>query len=106
MALKASRTGFPGDLVIKLGSQEGASDIGIMRLKNTQVYASQDLPYTLKLGHPVNLDPKNSIGLKSPPRPAPRRTTDIWCTGPRPLAGEDYRHSFGLSFRMLTADEE
>ena len=26
--------------------------------------------------------------------------------GPKPLGGEDYPHNFGLSFRMLTADEE
>ena len=106
MEVKASRTGSPGDLVIKLGSQEGASDIGVMRLKNTQVYAGQDLPYTLKLEHPVNVDPKKLYWFEVTSASGYAPHDGYLVYGPKPLGGEDYPHNFGLSFRMLTADEE
>ncbi len=106
MMLKASRLGHPGDLLIRLGSQAGASDLGVLRLSESQVYAGQDLSYTLKLEHPVSIDPAKLywFEVSSASGHAPDHGYLVY--GPKPLGGEDYPSSFGLSFQMLTADGE
>lgn len=56
MDSKVSRVGHPGDLVVALGSQEGGSCLGELRLQEAVVYSENGPWYRLNLQHPVPLD--------------------------------------------------
>ena len=54
MELKVSRTGYPGDLVVKLGSQEGGSDLGVIAASGTGSLCWFQISHIrLKLEHPM-----------------------------------------------------
>lgn len=102
MALKMSRTGHPGNLLVRLGSHEGASDIGEARVRSEDVYTNYDLWYGAKLPAPHRLDPTKLywFEITAETGRAPQDCYTVY--GPRPLGGKDYPQNFGLSFRMLT----
>lgn len=107
MGLKVSRVGHPGDLMVALGSQEGGSDLGELRLQEQEISSAQNhLWYELKLQHPIRLDPQKLywFEVRSTSGHAPQNGYTVY--GPKPLGGTDYPHNFGLSFRMLTKGGE
>lgn len=106
MALKLSRIGHPGDLVVDLGSQEGGHDLGELRLAEKQVSPGNGLWYELKLKQPVQLDPQKLywFAVRALPGLTPQSAYTVY--GPKPLGGKDYPRNFGLSFRTLTKKSE
>lgn len=102
LGLKVARVGHPGDLLVQLGSRQGGSDLGDLRLQASDVTPEYGLWYDLKLPHPERLDPRELywFEVRSASGQAPQDGYQVY--GPKPLGGEDYPHSFGLSFRTLT----
>ena len=104
LALKVSRVGSPRDLIVRIGSQEGAADIGEARIPVGQILPSFDLWYAARL-KAVRLDSTKlyffEVGLNA--------TGDAdgyyLLYGPRPLGGKDYPSDFGLSYQVLTERE-
>lgn len=102
IALKLSRAGHPGELVVDLGSQEGGHDLGELQLAEKQVSPGFGLWYELKLKQPIRLDPQKLywFAVRALPGLTPQSAYTVY--GPKPLGGEDYPRNFGLSFRTLT----
>jgi len=106
MALKLSRVGNPGELVVGLGSREGESDLGELSLEAKEVSPGYGLGYDLKLKHPLRLDPRKLywFEVKALAGATPQDAYTVY--GPKPLGGDDYPKNFGLSFRILTTRGE
>jgi dienelactone hydrolase len=106
MALKLSRAGHPGQLVVDLGSQEGAHDLGELQLEGKEVSTGYGLWYELKLKQSIHLDPQKLywFAVRALPGLTPQGAYTVY--GPKPLGGKDYPHNFGLSFRILTKQDE
>lgn len=102
--LRLSRVGNPGDLIVRLGSQEGGKDIGELRLSAAEIYPRYDLWYELNLKEPAALDPRKLYWLevRSASGKAPLDTYTMY--GPKPMGGVDFPHNFGLAFQVLTKE--
>jgi hypothetical protein len=102
MALKLSRIGSPGNLVVQLGSQEGGADLGELQLSEQNVESSDDLWYDLKLNKPIRLNPDKLYWFQVTVASGTTPHDGYVVYGPKPLGGTDYPDKFGLSFRMMT----
>ncbi len=98
--IRASRTGQPGDLVIRYGTREGAADLGEARVAAERVYALYDLwveapvaPRPLTPGRQYHFEVTAASGK------LPRHFYTIY--GPKLLGGTRYPEQFALSFRLL-----
>ncbi len=106
MGFKLSRVGHPGDLVVKIGSNKGESDLGELRLQEKAVYSGYDFWYDMSLAHPVRLDPRKEYWFEVQATSGESANDGYVVYGPKPLGGDDYPQSFGLSFRVLTKSEK
>lgn len=101
MALRLSRAGHPGDVVVRFGSAAGRGDLGEARIAAEAVHPLSDLWYTAKV-QPVRLDPAKLyffwVGTES--GRAPENSYIVY--GPRPYGGKDVPPNFGLSYQVLT----
>lgn len=102
MALKLSKAGHPGELVVDLGSKEWGDDLGELKLDGKEVSSGYGLWYELKLEKPIHLDPRKLYWFAVRASPGSMRQGAYTAYGPKPLGGTDYPHHFGLSFRTLT----
>ncbi len=104
MGLRLSRTGHPGDLIVKLGSAEGSNDLGELRLQDNVVDRNLDLWYDLKMAHSVRLEANRLywFEITSAAGHAPQDAYTVY--GPKPLGAEDYPQDFGLSFRVIAEE--
>jgi dienelactone hydrolase len=102
IALKVSRVGRPGDLLVRLGSKEGENDLGEARVRAGDVYSEYDLWYEAKLTKPARLDPSRLyfFEVMAASGKVPENCYTIY--GVRPLGGKDYPSRFSLAFRTLT----
>jgi dienelactone hydrolase len=106
MALKLSRVGHPGDLVIRMGSREGTSNLAEARIHADDVYPQYDLWYEAKAKRPVKLDPTKLYFFEITAESA-RSPADCYTLyGPKPLGAKDFPSDFGLSFRTLVRKDE
>ena len=103
MAIKLSRTGQPGGIEIRFGSQQGSQDLGIGKLESRQVstdaFASwhevRIEPASVKDGQLVYFEVRVTGGA------SPKNSYTLY--GPRAIGGKDFPNTFGLSYRLLTA---
>ena len=102
MALKASRVGHPGDLIIRLGSREGAADIGEARIAAREIHQADALFYEAKLKRSILLDPRKLYFFEITADSARSPADCYMIYGVRPLGGRDFPSNFSLAFRMLT----
>ncbi len=102
IALKLSRVGNPGDLVVDLGTEQGERNLGELRLDAKGVSPRYGLWYNLRLKRPIRLDPRKLYWFEVKALAGAAPTAAYTVYGPKPLGGEDYPHNFGLSFRILT----
>jgi dienelactone hydrolase len=58
MAFKLTRTGNPGNLIVRFGSREGSADLGEAEVLSKDVYPQQELWYEAALSKSVRLDSK------------------------------------------------
>jgi cephalosporin-C deacetylase-like acetyl esterase len=106
MAFKLARTGNPGNLIVRFGSQEGSADLGEAEVLSKDVYPQYDLWYEAGLRKPVRLDPKKLYFFELRAGAGRAPGDDYLVFGPQPLGGRDYPAAFGLSFRTLTQKAE
>jgi hypothetical protein len=102
MAFKIARDGNPGDFIVRFGSHEGSGDIGEARIDPKRVLPREDLWYEALLEKSVRLDPAMTYFFEITTTSGQGPTDGYTIFGPKPLGGEDYPPSFGLSFRTLT----
>jgi len=102
MAFKLARTGNPGNLVVRFGSQEGAADLGEAEVPSQAVDPQNPLWHEATLKSPIRLDPQKLYSFELLAKSGHAPVDDYVVFGPRPLGGEDYPNAFGLSFRTLT----
>ncbi len=104
-ALKVSRAGNPGPLVMRFGASEGGNDIGEARLASTEILPLYDLRYEARVPA-VRLDPNVLYHFEVRAESGSRYEADHYVLyGPRPLGGKAYPQHFGLSFDVLTGNE-
>lgn len=103
LAVKVSRVGRPGNLLLRFGTREGAGDVGVAELPSAQIPPRLDL-WQQALIKPVRLDPEKLyyFELSAEWGEAPENYYVVY--GPRPLGGTDHGPHFGLSYRVITAD--
>ncbi len=101
MAFKLARTGNPGNLIVRFGSQEGSADLGEAEVLSNNVYPQYDLWYEAGLRKPVRLDPEKHYFFELRAASGRAPDDDYVVFGPQPLGGCDYPTAFGLSFRTL-----
>jgi hypothetical protein len=101
MAFKIARDGNPGDFIVRFGSHEGSGDIGEARIDPKRVLPREDLWYEALLEKSVRLDPAMTYFFEITTTSGQGPTDGYTIFGPKPLGGEDYPPSFGLSFRTL-----
>lgn len=103
-ALKASRVGNPGDLIVRFGSSEGADDLGEARIAASIINPLFDLWYEARI-QPVKLDSSKLyfFQVTSASGQAPEDYYVIY--GPAPLGGKDIAPRFGLAYRILGPNE-
>ena len=106
MAFKLARTGNPGNLIVRFGSQEGSADLGEAEVLSKDVYPEYDLWYEARLRKPVRLDPNKLYFFELRAESGHAQDDDYVVFGPQPLGGRDYPAAFGLSFRTLTQKDE
>lgn len=104
MAFKLARTGNPGNLIVRFGSQEGLADLGEAAVLSKDVYPQYDLWYEAALRKPVRLDPKKLYFFELRAESGHAPDDDYVVFGPQPLGGRDYPAGFGLSFRALAQE--
>lgn len=106
MAFKIARAGNPGDLLVKFGSAEGASDLGLARIHASDVYPQCDLWYEARLPKPLPLDPVQTyfFEIRAESGAAPADCYTVF--GPTPMGGKDFPAHFGLSFQTLVRRDE
>jgi hypothetical protein len=104
LAVKVSRVGRPGGLLMRFGTREGAADIGEARLRSAQIPPQLDL-WQQALIKPVRLDPTRLyyFELSAEWGEAPKNYYVVY--GPKPLGGSDYDPHFALSYRVITTGE-
>ena len=104
-ALKVSRAGNPGPLVVRFGTTEGANDIGEARLASTEILPLYDLRYEARVPA-VRLDASVLYHFELTAESGSKHEGDHYVVyGPRPLGGKAYPLHFGLSFDVLTGNE-
>ena len=103
-ALKLSRVGHPGDLVVRFGSTPGGDELGEARISPGEVDPLFDLWYTAKV-HPVRLDPSKLYYFEATASSGQTPANSYIVYGPRPLGGTDEPGHFGLSYQVLGAGE-
>lgn len=102
MKFRVSRMGHPGDLVVKLGSLPGGDSLGELRLGENQIQSTPEAWYELKLGHPIQLDPRKLYWFEVASLSGQPGQDGYTFYGPKPLGGTDYPVNFGLSFQVVT----
>ncbi len=100
LAFRLSRTGNPGDLIVRYGSAPGGSDLGVARVAAVQVYPL----YDLWIDAPVQsrrLDPGREVWFEL--RVERGRSPEDFYTlyGPRPLGGARFAGEFAVAFRPI-----
>ncbi len=100
LAVRASRTGKPGDLVVRYGTTPGAADLGEARIAPDRVYPLYDLwvdaavaPKPLTPGRTYYFEVSAAYGKH------PRNYYTIY--GPKLIGGTRYPEDFALAFRLL-----
>ncbi len=100
LAIKLSRVGSPGDVVVRFGSQDGANDIGEVRIPTQSVDPLFELMYNAEI-KPVRLDPSKLYYFEVRASSGLAPLDYYLLYGPKPLGGQDYPLNFGLSFEVL-----
>ncbi len=102
MAIKASRAGYPGDLIMRFGSQEGGADIGEARVPANTIDPSFDLWWE---GHvkPIRLEAGKEyyFELSAAAGSIPEGNYYV-IYGPKPLGGLNYPPYLPVAYRVLT----
>ncbi|HZT33233.1 MAG TPA: prolyl oligopeptidase family serine peptidase [Bryobacteraceae bacterium] len=100
MALRISRAGNPGDLVLRFGSREGAADLGEARIPARVVQPLYDLWYEARLPERrLDADRWYFVELRAAAGETPADAYVLY--GPRPLGGTAWEHEFGFAYRVL-----
>jgi cephalosporin-C deacetylase-like acetyl esterase len=102
MAIRASRVGHPGDLIIKFGTQAGDADIGAARIPAGRVDPTFDLWWE---GHvsPVRLIPGKEYYFELSAASGSIADDNYYVVyGPKPLGGLDYPPDFPVAYQVLT----
>ncbi|MGB8477858.1 MAG: glycoside hydrolase family 20 zincin-like fold domain-containing protein [Acidobacteriaceae bacterium] len=103
-ALKLSRVGHPGDLIVRLGSTPGGDELGEGRIASGKVGPLFDLWYAAGI-KPVRLDPSKLYYFEVTASSG-RTPEDYYIVyGPQPLGGTDEPGHFGLSYQVIGAGE-
>lgn len=102
MAVKLARSGNPGNLIVRLGTQAGSADLGTAEVVSRKVYPQYDLWYEAALKRPVRLDPTKLYHFELRTQSGNSPGDGFVVFGPQPLGGQDFPTAFGLSFRTLT----
>ena len=103
-ALKLSRVGHPGDLIVRFGSTPGGDELGKARISPDEVDPLFDLWYTAKV-HPVRLDPSKLYYFEVTASSGQAPDNSYVVYGPQPLGGTDEPGHFGLSYQVVGAGE-
>ena len=102
LAIKLSRVGTPGDVIVRFGTKEGANDVGETRLPAQDIYPLFDLMYKATI-KPVRLDPAKLYFFEIRALLAKAPKDHYLVYGPKPLGGKDFPPEFGASFEVLSA---
>jgi dienelactone hydrolase len=100
VALRLSRIGDPGTIVVEMGSAEGAADIARWQRLATDVHPVWDLWYEFG-GEPIRLEPgtRYHLSIRCTQRPGPGDGVVVY--GPRRLGGDDRPGSGRAAIRIL-----
>jgi len=100
LAIKLSRVGVPGDVIVRFGTKDGANDLGESRIPAQSIHPLFDLMYKAKI-KPVRLDSSKQyfFEVRTLSGKAPLDCYRVY--GPKPIGGKDYPPNFGLSFKAL-----
>lgn len=100
LAFRLSRTGEPGDLIVRYGSAPGSSDLGVARVPAAQIYPLYDL-WVNAPAPAQKLDPARELWFEL--RAERGRFPDDFYTlyGPRPLGGSRLAGEFAAAFRPI-----
>lgn len=102
IALKLSRIGMPGALIVRFGTTAGGDDLGRAVIEPSAVRPLFDLWYTARIP-PVSLDPSKLYYFEVRAASGEQPNNNFIVYGPRPLGGRDEPGQFGLSYRILGA---
>ena len=102
LALKMSRVGTPGDVVVTFGTREGANDIGQAHIAANDVQPMFEMMYNASI-KPVHLDPSKLYYYEITAASGKAPGDYFTLYGPEPLGGRNYPLEFGASFRVLTS---
>ena len=104
LAIKLSRVGVPGDLIVRFGTKDGGNDLGETRIPAQSIHPLFDLMYKAKI-KPVRLDSSKQyfFEVRTLSGKAPLDCYRVY--GPKPIGGKDYPPNFGLSFKVLPTTE-
>jgi len=100
LAIKLSRLGVPGDVIVRFGTKDGANDIGETRIPAQSIHPLFDLSYEAKI-KPVRLDPSKLYFFEVRTLSGKASLDYYRVYGPKPIGGKDYPPNFGLSFEVL-----
>lgn len=100
IALKLSRIGHPGALIVRFGTTPGGEDLGRALIDSAAVRPLFDLWYTAKI-RPVRLDPAKLYYFEVRAASGEKPNNNFIVYGPQPLGGTDEPGHFGLSYRIL-----
>jgi dienelactone hydrolase len=106
MAFKLTRTGNPGDLLVKFGSTESSADLGVATIHSRDVYPVYDLWYEAMLDKPLRLDPSKTYYFEIETQSGLAPSDSYTVFGPMPLGGRDFPPNFGMSFRTSVRKDE
>ena len=103
MAVRVSRAGHPGELVVRFGSREGQADLGEARIAEDTIHPLYDLWYEARVPE-KRLDPGRVYfaEVRAALGTAPRDAYVLY--GPRPLGGTPWQHEFPFAYRVLGND--
>lgn len=103
LTLRISRTGNPGDLIVRFGTREGGNDIGEARAAASEILPLYDLRYEARI--PAGrLDPRKLYHFEVTAASGSRFEGDNYVVyGPKPLGGRAFPPSFGLSYQVLSS---
>jgi dienelactone hydrolase len=101
LAIRLSRVGQPGDVIVRFGSKDGAADLGEARIPAQSINPLFDLWFKAET-KPVRLDPTKLYFFEVRVTSGRGPRDCYWIYGPKPYGGKDIDPNFGLSYEVLS----